>query len=172
MAVPFTVLSYGENHYEVNGRYNSSAPITPIAPIVKASKTNGHRMTTHAEENAIRKLPPLPRHKKLKRVDLLVIRANKVTIGSSKPCFHCLLKMKSLPSKGYIIERVFFSTCDGSIVVYKLDELLYSDSQHLSAYYRDNSYKEKDKEKDKEKEKDKDKEKDKKDRGLYRKIEM
>ena len=108
------------------------------------SKSNGHRMTTHAEENAIRKLPPLPRHKKLKRVDLLVIRANKVTIGNSKPCFHCLLKMKSLPSKGYIIERVFFSTCDGSILAYKLDELLYSESQHFSAYYRDNSYKEKD----------------------------
>ena len=93
-------------------------------------------MTTHAEENAIRKLPPLPRHKKLKRVDLLVIRANKVTIGSSKPCFHCLLKMKNLPSKGYIIERVFFSTCDGNIEMYKLDDLLYNESLHVSAYYR------------------------------------
>jgi len=118
MAVPFAVLSYGENHYNVTNNRNTIST------------------TTHAEENAIRKLPPLPRHKKVKKVDILVIRANKTTLGSSKPCVHCLLKMKSLPAKGYSIESVFFSTSDGIIEECKLDDLLHSNDPHVSSYYR------------------------------------
>jgi len=92
--------------------------------------------TTHAEENAIRKLPPLPRNKKPKKIDILVIRANKTTLGNSKPCLHCLLKMKSLPTRGYVIERIFFSTCDGMIESSSIDELLYNETPHVSAFYK------------------------------------
>ena len=122
MAVPFAVLSYGENHYSVH-------------------RAAGMSRTTHAEENAIRKLPPLPRHKKLKKVDLLVIRVNKVTMGNSKPCIHCILKMNSLPEKGYVLENVFYSTYDGSIETCSLNYLLYSDDLHMSAYYRKTNFK-------------------------------
>ena len=135
IAVPYSVISYGENHYDANGNKNrtSSDKLTELG--------NKICTTTHAEENAIRKLPPLPRHKKLKKIDLLVIRANKVTLGSSKPCIHCLLKLQTLPSKGYSVENIFFSTSNGQIEVWRLNDLLNDTDQHVSSFYKGTGFK-------------------------------
>jgi cytidine deaminase len=117
---PFAPMSYGENHYEANA----------------TSKPNTNH-TIHAEENAIRKLPPLDRNKKkLKKIDLLVIRANKTNMGNSKPCIHCILKLKDLPSRGYVLNRIFFSTNTGVIVMCRLDDLLAEEAPHMSSFYR------------------------------------
>ncbi len=113
-------FSYGENRYNCRNK-NAGSDFSS---------------TIHAEENAIRKLPPLPRNKKLKRVDILVIRANKASLGNSKPCLHCLQKLKNLPRQGYIVDKIFYSTMDGTISVAKLQDLLYNDTPHISGYYR------------------------------------
>jgi len=117
------MLSYGENHYKGND------------PLSYTS--------THAEENAIRKLPTLPRHKKQKKVDILVIRANKSgTLGTSKPCYHCVIKLyKILPEKGYILNDVYFSDREGNIVFSRLSSMLQEENPHLSTYYRERNYK-------------------------------
>ena len=117
-------FSYGENRYHCQHKTR------------KNQSGSSFSSTIHAEENAIRKLPPLPRHKKLKKVDILVIRANKASLGNSKPCMHCLHKMKNLPRQGYIVDKIFYSTMDGTISVARLDDLLYNETPHVSSYYR------------------------------------
>ena len=111
------VLAYGENTYKVNSKY-------------KINKT------VHAEEQAILNLPPLPRNKKLKRINLLVIRQNRTNMGNSKPCVHCILKLKELPKKGYILNKIYFSTATGAIVHCKLNDLLNDSETHISSFYR------------------------------------
>ena len=97
----------------------------------------------HAEESALRKLPQLPRHKKLKRIDLLVIRANKSgTLGSSKPCIHCTLCMyKQLPEKGYILDTIYFSNREGIIEETTLAALLHDKEPHMSRFYKERNMK-------------------------------
>jgi len=48
--------------------------------------------------------------------------------------------MKNLPSRGYIIERIFFSTCDGVIETSTIDELLYKEIPHVSAFYKGSGF--------------------------------
>jgi len=115
--VHYELLSYGENTYKVNTKY-------------KFNKT------VHAEEQAMLNLPPLPRNKKLKRVNLLVIRQNKTNMGSSKPCVHCILKLQELPKRGYVLNKIYFSTNTGIIVQCKLNDLLYDSEAHISSFYR------------------------------------
>lgn len=95
--------------------------------------------TTHAEENAIKKLPVLPRKRKLKKVDMLVVRTNKEGLmGSSKPCANCLLAMKQrLPEKGYTLGTVYFSEAGGTINHAPFHRLLEDkDGAHMSRYYK------------------------------------
>lgn len=82
------------------------------------------------------KLPVRPRNKKLKRINLLVIRQNKTNMGNSKPCIHCILKLKDLPKKGYILNKIYFSTNTGIIVQCKLNDLLNDSELHVSSFYR------------------------------------
>lgn len=115
--VHYELVSYGENTYKVNTKYRLNE-------------------TIHAEEQAMRNLPSLPRNKKLKRINLLVIRQNKTNMGNSKPCIHCILKLKDLPKKGYMLDKIYFTTSTGSIVQCKLNDLLYDTEIHVSSYYR------------------------------------
>ena len=57
-------------------------------------------------------------------------------MGNSKPCIHCILRLKDLPSKGYILNRIYYTTNDGSIVKCKLNDLLNDTEIHVSAFYR------------------------------------
>jgi cytidine deaminase len=95
--------------------------------------------TIHAEENAIRKLPTLPRKSRLKKVDILVIRTTKDgNLGCSKPCMNCLLMMKNwLPDKGYTLGTVYFSD-DGGTITHMPFHRMYEDRDHahVSRFYK------------------------------------
>jgi len=87
----------------------------------------------HAEEEAIRLLPPNNKKKNIK-LKLLVIRTTKKgEIALSKPCQHCLNKMKNI--KGYTITHVYYSIKD-YIVIRKLKELIEDNNKHISRFYR------------------------------------
>lgn len=109
------MLSYGENHYDTRG----------IFP------------TVHAEDDAINKLPVLKRNRKLKKVDLLVIRANQGgTVGNSKPCFKCIGDLyKKLPKKGYVLDTVYYTDKGEVLVSKKFSQLLYDDAKHIPKYF-------------------------------------
>jgi hypothetical protein len=116
-AAPFSLLSYGENTYKLN------------APV----------MSLHAEESAIRRLPTLPKKRRLKKVDMLVVRVSKTgCVGCSKPCEHCLLELaRRLPTKGYCIGTLYYTDATGSIVANSLINLWEdADGRHTSRYYR------------------------------------
>jgi hypothetical protein len=80
----------------------------------------------------------LPRQKKLKRIDLLAIRANKSgTLGNSKPCVHCILCLyKQLPQKGYILDTIYYSNSEGVLKETNLS-LLIREDMHMSRYYKE-----------------------------------
>ena len=69
----------------------------------------------HAEQDAISKLLPLKRKKRLELVNILVVRlSSKNNLQSSKPCSNCIELMKSLPTKkGYKIQNVYYSDNKG-----------------------------------------------------------
>ncbi len=99
--------------------------------------SDGLKPGIHAEYDAIRKLLPLRRNKRLVNVDILVIRVSgKNKLQSSKPCVNCIQSMKILPAKlGYRIQNVHYSTNDGSIIKTNLNNLDNED-KHYSRFYK------------------------------------
>lgn len=91
----------------------------------------------HAEHDAIRKLLPLKRKKRLQNINILVIRlSGKNKLQSSKPCMNCINMMKTLPSKlGYKIQDVYYSNENGDIIKSSLKNLEMTEP-HYSRYYR------------------------------------
>jgi ribosomal protein L34E len=91
----------------------------------------------HAEHDAILKLRPLKRKKKLMPINMLVVRLSKINkLQSSKPCHNCIHMMKTLaPMRGYSIKNVYHSNKDGEIIKTNLSELG-SEEKHISKYYR------------------------------------
>ena len=118
MGAPLNVLSYGENHYKPNEVYRS----------------------VHAEDHAVRRLPPLPSNRKrLHKLDILVVRVSKTGVmGNSKPCHSCLMVLsKHLPQRGYILANVYFSNEQGNIQCTKLASLLYNEEHHYSRFQKE-----------------------------------
>jgi hypothetical protein len=113
---PANVLSVGINYY-------------------KSSRTD---CSTHAERNAIDKLPTLKRSKRLVRIDILVIRTSvSGVLGMSKPCSKCISDMSIYPKrKGYAINNIYYSNEDGEIIRTNLVSLIDEDDKHVSRYYR------------------------------------
>ena len=99
--------------------------------------SNGLQPGIHAEYDAIRKLLPLKNNKKLKNINILVIRiSGKNKLQSSKPCANCIQSMKTLPVKlGYRIQHVYYSNDDGSITKTNLHNLD-NEEKHFSRFYR------------------------------------
>ena len=91
----------------------------------------------HAEHDAIRKLLPLKKKKKLQNINLLVIRlSGKNKIQSSKPCSNCIEMMKNLPVKlGYQIKDIYYSDFYVKIVKTNLHNLE-KEEQHFTKFYR------------------------------------
>ena len=114
ITVHIKVLSYGENHYNP-----------------------GLFPTVHAEDDAIGKLPVLRRNRKLKKIDLLVIRANiGGTVGNSKPCANCVRDLYyKLPKKGYILDTVHYTDKGQVIVSKKFTKLMRDETPHVSKYF-------------------------------------
>lgn len=99
--------------------------------------SDGLQPGIHAEHDAIRKLLPLKRKKKLENINLLVIRlSGKNKLQSSKPCINCINMMKTFPPKlGYKIQDVYYSNEYGEIIKSSLKNLE-MDEPHYSRYYR------------------------------------
>jgi cytidine deaminase len=99
--------------------------------------TNGDSAGIHAEHDAINKLKPLYKKKRLVPINILVIRVSKSNkLQNSKPCANCIQVMKNLPEKkGYIIKNVYYSNNNGEIVKSSLKNLE-NEEPHYSRYYR------------------------------------
>lgn len=98
---------------------------------------NGNEPGIHAEHDAINKLKPLERKKKLEPINLLVIRFSKNNkLQNSKPCAVCIQTMKTLPQKkGYKIRNIYYSNDNGEIVKSNF-KTLENDDLHYSRFYR------------------------------------
>lgn len=103
----------------------------------KMGDSDGITPGIHAEYDAITKLIPLRKRKKLETVNLLVIRlSGKNKMQSSKPCSNCIDIMKTLPEKkGYKIQNIYYSDADGNIVKTTLNNLDIEE-KHISKYYK------------------------------------
>lgn len=103
----------------------------------KMGDSYGIQPGIHAEHDAIRKLLPLKRKRRLVSVNILVIRlSQKNKIQSSKPCINCINVMKTLPIKlGYKIQNVYYSNEDGDIIKSSIKNLEKEDP-HYSRFYR------------------------------------
>ena len=97
----------------------------------------GNTPGIHAEHNALLKLKPLNKKKRLTQINLLVIRVSKTNkIQSSKPCWNCILNMKSIPEKkGYKLKLIYYSDGNGNIIKTTLNKLQNED-KHYSKFYR------------------------------------
>jgi ribosomal protein L28 len=91
----------------------------------------------HAEHDAINKLKPLERNKRLQNINILVIRFSKNNkLQNSKPCANCIKTMKTLPEKkGYKIKNVYYSN-DNGVIIRSNIKSLESEELHYSRFYR------------------------------------
>jgi hypothetical protein len=99
--------------------------------------SDGKKPGIHAEYDALTKLMPIRRKKKLESINLLVVRlSTKNKIQSSKPCFNCIETMKKFPPKiGYKIDNVYYSDSNGDITKTNL-KILDEEEKHYSHYFR------------------------------------
>ena len=99
--------------------------------------SDGKKPGIHAEFDALSKLMPIRRKKKLESINLLVVRlSTKNKIQSSKPCFNCIETMKKFPPKiGYKIDNVYYSDSNGDITKTNL-KTLDEEEKHYSHYFR------------------------------------
>ncbi len=105
--------------------------------INKYNDFDSRKPSIHAEHNAISKLLPLKKKKRLESIDILVIRVSRTnTIQMSKPCYNCIQIMKTLPEKkGYKINNIYYSDNHGDIIKTNI-KCLENSEQHISKYYR------------------------------------
>lgn len=98
---------------------------------------NGNEPGVHAEHDAINKLKPIARKKRLQNINILVIRFSKNNkLQQSKPCANCIYVMKNLPEKkGYKIKNIFYSDENENIIKSSLKNLENEDL-HYSRFYR------------------------------------
>lgn len=103
-------------------------------------KSYGYPISTHAEIDAIGKIYMQSKMRTKKRpihVDLLVVRVSKTgQLGSSRPCYNCLLSMEK--TSFLKIHNVYYSTNDKTIVKEKFTSMLKSEKTHLSVGFRKN----------------------------------
>jgi hypothetical protein len=132
------VLKYGENNYR-NG--------TP-------SGENNTVNTEHSEIAALKQLKYATRRgkdrknnnrrrKKFTNIDIIVIRINKTgtRLGVSNMCERCVIGAATIPQQyGFRIKNVVYSNADGTFTKAKLADLIHSDNQHISKFYRENGY--------------------------------
>ena len=133
------VLKYGENSYrngtpnrrndKINTEHSEIAALKQLKYVSKRGKDRKNRSR---------------RKKKLKNIDLVVIRINKsgTRLGVSNMCEKCVIGAATIPQKhGYRIKNVIYSNSDGTFTKAKLTDLVHSNHQHISRFYRNNGYK-------------------------------
>lgn len=92
----------------------------------------------HAEISAIQKLPYRAKNKKIKKVDMLVIKSSKThCISMSKPCVNCIFNLITKPTKlRYRINKIYYSNNKGEIICRTLSSLLNDDNHHITRAYK------------------------------------
>ena len=121
--------------YKGNGDLKKARILT--YGINKMGDSEGLQPGIHAEHDAIKKLLPLKRKRRLESINILVIRlSSKNKLQSSKPCIKCINMMKILPIKlGYKIQYVYYSNENGEIVKSSI-KMLEAEDPHYSRFYR------------------------------------
>jgi hypothetical protein len=106
----------------------------------KYADVGGLKPTIHAEQDAINRLPILPKKKTLANINILVIRISKSgKLGTSKPCEKCIYAMKMLPERrGYRIKNVYYSNVEGNILQTTIRKLE-SEEMHVTRYWKNNN---------------------------------
>jgi len=94
---------------------------------------SGCTYSCHAETDAIYKLPP-NNSKRIKNIDIIVIRVTQLKLKDSKPCSKCLEHMMKI--KGYKIKNIYYSDNDGTIKCERLIDLYYSEYKHISHTFK------------------------------------
>lgn len=98
------------------------------------SPCSNSKIKTHAEIDALRKINNLIRNKKIKqrnKVDLLVLRVNKLgNLCQSAPCLHC---SKELTNSYITIDKLYFSTTEGTIKYMKFDDWISNPDLHMTS---------------------------------------
>lgn len=100
----------------------------------------GCSYSLHAEMQAILKFPPPKKKKRIRKINMIVIRFNSDgKLKNSKPCINCL-KFISFHSKkmSYIMNNIYYSNDDGTISCAKFSSLLYDTSPHVSGWFKKN----------------------------------
>ena len=72
------------------------------------------------------------------KIDILVVRLSKKnSLGTSRPCKHCLQVMNKLrQTHGVIIKDVYYSTHQGNINKEEFSNMMDSDLTHPSSGFR------------------------------------
>ncbi len=110
----------------------SYAPIISYGDNSEREQRSGCNYGTHAETDAIRKLPPR-KNRRVIPVDLVIIRVNrKGQLRNSKPCSNCIAHLYRL--KGYRVKHIFYST-ETTIVKVNLCDLMEESNPHQSKLF-------------------------------------
>jgi cytidine deaminase len=93
---------------------------------------------SHAEMDAIRKLPPRYGSKRKTTVDLVVVRVGKNgNLKNSAPCCKCLEHLNRLNLKtSYKLKYIYYSDATGNVIKIKFTDLLLSEHKHFSLRFR------------------------------------
>jgi len=96
----------------------------------------------HAEEDAINKLQKRPNNKKIKNVNIVVIRTtNNGNFGMSKPCVHCIIKMCTQALKlGYAIRKISYTNEEGKLLTTTLNKMITEGDFHVSKYFMNHKF--------------------------------
>lgn len=134
------VCSSGEfNHIACifKGNYLSNKSVNVLSYGINKFNFNNRLPCTHAEHDALMKLPNGNIKNNGRNINILVVRLTKLNkLQNSKPCQNCIQKMKTIPiKKGYKVKNIFYSDTYGEIVKTTLTKLE-DDEQHHSRFYR------------------------------------
>jgi hypothetical protein len=101
---------------------------------------NGCCYGLHAEMDALRKLPFIPKKNRKIEINLLVIRVDKHgLIKNSEPCFMCIKHMDRLTkTTAYKLNDIYYSDENGNVILRKFDEMRLDPEKHISLRFRKN----------------------------------
>lgn len=107
------------------------------------SPYSNNKIKTHAEIDALKKINNMIRNKKIKKrnkLNLIVLRINKLgDLCESAPCYHCTQEL--FLNNNVKIDKLYYSTSDGSIKYMKFLDWISRDQFHVSKGWRWMNYK-------------------------------
>lgn len=94
--------------------------------------------STHAEMEAIKRLPPLNMRGRKQHLNLVVIRVDRHgCLKNSAPCSKCIKHMEWINlNTSYKIKNIYYSNNNGELIFIKFSKLADSDEMHVSKRFR------------------------------------